>query len=145
MTTGDSFILSAATNIMIDIVQKYFKPGMTDAELVKGMRWAIVGVGVFSYVMAVYLPEVLTMQMYSYSIYGAGVTVPLIAAFLWKKASPAGGMASVVTGAAAILLWDMFLKRPYELNGIVIAVPLAVAALILFSLMAPGTYKATDG
>ena len=137
VTTGDSFILSAATNIMIDIVQKYFKPDMTDAQLVKGTRIAIVGVGVFSYVMAVYLPEVLAMQMYSYSIYGAGVTIPLLGAFLWKKASPAGGMASVLSGGAAILVWDMFLKRPMGLNGIIVAVPLAVAALVVFSLILP--------
>lgn len=137
VTTGDSFILSAATNIMIDIVQKYFKPDMTDAQLVKGTRIAIIGVGVFSYIMAVYLPEVLAMQMYSYSIYGAGVPIPLLGAFLWKKASPAGGMASVISGGAAILLWDMFLKRPYGLNGIVVAAPLAAAALIVFSLLIP--------
>lgn len=137
VTTGDSFILSAATNIMIDIVEKYFKPDMTGEQLVKWTRVAIVGVGVFSYVMAVYLPEVLAMQMYSYSIYGAGVTVPLLGVFLWKKVSPAGGMASVIAGGAAILVWDMFLKRPMGLNGIIVAVPLAVVALVVFSLALP--------
>jgi SSS family solute:Na+ symporter len=142
VTTGDSFILSAATNIMLDIVQKYFKPNMTDKELVLGTRVAIIGVGIFSYVMATFFPEVLAMQMYSYSIYGAGVTVPLLGAFLWKKASPAGGMASVIAGAAAILAWDMYLKRPYGLNGIIIAVPLAVIGLVVFSLAFPKTNTA---
>jgi Na+/proline symporter len=32
VTTGDSFLLSTATNIMLDVVQKYFKPGMTDKQ-----------------------------------------------------------------------------------------------------------------
>ena len=64
VTTGDSFILSASTNIMIDIVQKYFKPDMTDKELVRGTRITIVCVGIFSYVMAVFFPSVLKMQMY---------------------------------------------------------------------------------
>lgn len=141
VTTGDSFILSASTNIMIDIVQKYFKPDMTDDQLVKGTRITIVGVSIFSYVMAVYLPEVLAMQMYSYSIYGAGVTIPLFGSLLWKKASPAGGMASVICGGAGILIWDMFLKRPMGLNGIVIAVPLAIAALVVFSYMMPKKYE----
>ena len=137
VTTGDSFILSAATNIMIDIVQKYFKPDMTDKELVRGTRITIVCVGIFSYVMAVFFPSVLKMQMYSYSIYGAGVTIPLLGAFLWKKASPGGGMASVVTGGAAILAWDLFLNRPMGLNGILIAVPLATVSLVVFSLLFP--------
>lgn len=141
VTTGDSFILSAATNIMIDIVQKYFKPDLTDAQLVKGTRIAIVGVSIFSYVMAVYLPEVLAMQMYSYSIYGAGVTIPLLGALLWEKASPAGGMASVICGGVAILVWDMFLKRPIGLNGIIIAVPLAIIALVVFSYLMPKKYE----
>lgn len=142
VTTGDSFILSASTNIMIDIVQKYFKPEMTDKELVKGTRITIICVGIFSYVMAVFFPSVLKMQMYSYSIYGAGVTIPLLGAFLWKKASPAGGMASVITGGVVILTWDMLLNRPMGLNGIIVAVPLAVLALVVFSLILPKKYNA---
>jgi SSS family solute:Na+ symporter len=137
VTTGDSFLLSTATNIMLDVVQKYFKPGMTDKQLVLGTRITIIAVGIFSYIMAAFFPEVLAMQMYSYSIYGAGVTIPLLGALLWKRASPAGGMASVAAGAVAILVWDMYLKRPHGLNGIIIAVPAAVAALVVFSLMFP--------
>jgi SSS family solute:Na+ symporter len=137
VTTGDSFLLSAATNIMLDVVQKYFKPNMTDKELVFGTRVAIILIGLFSYVMAAFLPEVLAMQMYSYSIYGAGVTIPFLGALLWKKASPAGGMMSVIVGAAAILAWDMYLKRPHGVNGIIIAVPAAVIALVVFSLAFP--------
>ena len=137
VTTGDSFILSAATNIMIDIVQKYFKPDMTDKQLIKGTRTAIVGVGIFSYIMAVYLPEVLAMQMYSYSMYGAAVTIPLFGVFFYRKISQAGGMASVLTGGAAILIWDIILKRPMGLNGIIIAAPLAIIALVLFSNIFP--------
>jgi SSS family solute:Na+ symporter len=133
VTTGDSYLLSAATNVMLDVVQKYFKPNMTDKELVSGTRIAIILIGIFSYVMATYLPEVLAMQMYSYSIYGAGVTIPFLGALLWKKSSPMGGMMSVIVGAVAILTWDMFLKRPAGLNGIIIAVPAAVAALVVFS------------
>jgi SSS family solute:Na+ symporter len=137
VTTGDSFLLSAATNIMLDIVQKYVKPDITDKQLVAGTRISIIGVGLFSYVMATYLPEVLAMQMYSYSIYGAGVTIPLLGAFLWKNASPAGGLGSVITGAVAILAWDMYLKRPMGLNGIIIAVPASVIALVALSLLFP--------
>ena len=122
---------------MIDIVQKYFKPDMTDKQLIKGTRTAIVGVGIFSYIMAVYLPEVLAMQMYSYSMYGAAVTIPLFGVFFYRKISQAGGMASVLTGGAAILIWDIILKRPMGLNGIIVAAPLAIIALVLFSNIFP--------
>jgi SSS family solute:Na+ symporter len=122
---------------MLDVVQKYFKPNMSDRELVFGTRVAIVLIGVFSYIMATFLPEVLAMQMYSYSIYGAGVTIPLLGALLWKKSSPTGGMASVIVGAAAILIWDMYLKRPSGINGIIIAVPASVIALVVCSLAFP--------
>lgn len=137
VTTGDSFILSAATNIMIDIVQKYFMPDMSDRQLVKGTRLAIIGVGLFSYIMAVYLPEVLAMQMYSYSMYGAAVTIPLFGIFFYSKVSPAGGKAAVLVGGLSILIWDIFLKRPMGLNGIIIAAPLAILALLIFSNIFP--------
>lgn len=137
VTTGDSFILSASTNIMIDIVQKYFRPNMTDKELIRGTRWTIIGVGIFSYILAVFFPNVLKMTMYSYSMYGAGITVPLLGAFLWKKASPIGGLASVISGGLAILIWDLALDCPMSLNGIVVGVPLSALALIIFSLAFP--------
>ena len=87
--------------------------------------------------MAVYLPEVLAMQMYSYSMYGAAVTIPLFGVFFYRKISQAGGMASVLTGGAAILIWDIILKRPMGLNGIIVAAPLAIIALVLFSNIFP--------
>lgn len=137
VTTGDSFILSSSTNIMLDIVQKYFKPNMTDKELIRGTRIAMIGVGIFSYVLAVFFPSVLKMTMFAYSIYGAGITIPLLGALLWKKASPAGGMLAVIVGGVSVLGWDLFLDRPLGLNGIIIAAPLAAIALIVFSLMFP--------
>ena len=79
--------------------------------------------------------------MYSYSIYGAGVTIPLLGAFLWDKASPAGGMASVISGGVAILVWDMVLNCPMGLNGILVGVPLSTIALVVFSLAFPNKSK----
>jgi SSS family solute:Na+ symporter len=143
VTTGDSFLLSTASNIVLDIGQKYIKPDMSEKETVKWTRIVIVLVGLLSYTLAVFFPEVLSMMMLSYSIYGASVTIPLLGAFLWKKASPAGGMASVLSGAISIFIWEIYLGRPMGVNSVIPGVICSTLGLVIFSLLIPAEKKSS--
>lgn len=135
ITTGDSFLLSTATNVVYDIIQKYFKPDMTEREKIVYTRVCIVALGLLAYVIGTYFPDILKMQMYSYSMYGAAITPALLAAILWPGVSKAGGLASIVTGGAAVLIWEIVLKRPLGWNAILVAAPMSILVLIVVSLV----------
>jgi SSS family solute:Na+ symporter len=72
--------------------------------------------------------------MYSYTMYGAAITPALLAAFLWKRATAAGGVASILAGGAGTLLWELGLGKPLGWNSILFSLPLSLACLILVSL-----------
>ena len=46
---------------------------------------------------------VLSMALYAYSVVGATLTPVLIAAFLWRRVTPQGGVACIASGLAIIL------------------------------------------
>ncbi|MEZ5314468.1 MAG: hypothetical protein R2862_12975 [Thermoanaerobaculia bacterium] len=46
---------------------------------------------------------VLPMALYAYSLVGASLTPALLAAFLWKRVTPAGGVACIAGGLGTIL------------------------------------------
>lgn len=130
ITTGNSFLLSGATNVTYDIVNKYLKKNATDNQLLATTKIFVILLGVISYVLIRFFPTILDVQMYAYTVYGAGLTPAVLGVLLWKRVNKAGGLSSMTTGVAATLIWEVVLDKPYEINSSVIAIPIAIVVLI---------------
>ncbi|SDQ10720.1 sodium:solute symporter family protein [Virgibacillus salinus] len=135
VTTGNSYLLSAATNVTYDIVGKYIKKEASDKQLLGMTKFFIILLGVISYILIRFFPTVLEVQMYAYTVYGAGLTPALLAVFFWKRVNMAGGISSMVAGVVTTLIWEILLGKPFELNSVIIALPVAVIVLIVVTLM----------
>lgn len=135
VTTGNSYLLSAATNVTYDIVGKYMKKEASDKQLLGMTKFFIILLGVVSYILIRFFPTVLEVQMYAYTVYGAGLTPALLAVFFWKRVNMAGGISSMVTGVVTTLIWEILLGKPFELNSVIVALPVAVIVLIVVTLM----------
>ncbi|UOR13369.1 sodium:solute symporter family protein [Halobacillus amylolyticus] len=135
ITTGNSYLLSAATNLTYDIYGNYINKEASDKKLLSMTRIFIVALGVFSYLLISYFPTVLSVQMYAYTVYGAGLTPALLAVFFWKRVNAAGGISSMLAGVVTTLTWEVILQKPFEINSVVIAVPVAIIVLIVVTLM----------
>ncbi len=133
VTTADSYLLSAATNITYDIYTKYINKKATDGQKLFMTRAAIIPLGLVAYLLIQFFPSILSMQMYAYSMYGAAVTPAFLACLFWDNATKAGGLASIFGGGATVLIWEIVLKNPMGLNSIVIAGPLSIVLLVVFS------------
>ncbi|WP_138420547.1 sodium:solute symporter family protein [Aquibacillus sediminis] len=134
ITTGNSYLLSAATNMTYDIYGKYINRDPSDKQQLVMTKVFIVGLGIFSYLLISYFPTVLEVQMYSYTVYGAGITPAILAVFFWKRVTAIGGIASMVAGVVTTLGWELILNTPFDLNSSVISVPTAIIVLIVVSL-----------
>ncbi|MDD3840020.1 MAG: sodium:solute symporter family protein [Clostridia bacterium] len=137
ITTGDSYLLSAATNVTYDLWLKFFKPDASEQEKLKFTRITIVVLGALAYILGNFFPTILQMQMYSYTMYGAAITPAVLAAILWKRATKYGGLFSIIIGGLTTLIWEIPLARPWGLNSILIAAPLSILTLIIVSLLTP--------
>jgi len=135
ITTGDSFLLSAATNITFDFYGKYINPNLTDAQKLIITKWLIPVIGVISYTLIKFFPTVLELQMYAYTVYGAGLTPAVLGTILWRRVNKYGGLASMIVGVVATLIWEIPLSKPMGINSAVISVPLAVITLIVVTLL----------
>ncbi|MCR1898335.1 sodium:solute symporter family protein [Irregularibacter muris] len=134
VTTADSYLLSASTNVIYDIWVRLFRPKATDKEKIVAIRVCIILLALFALVIGTFFPSILDIQMYAYSMYGAAITPALLGALFWKKATKAGGLSSIIVGGGTVLVWDVLLKTPGDLNSILIAGPLAILVLIVVSL-----------
>ena len=125
VTTGDSYLLSTASNLTYDIWGLYIKKDADDKQKLNVLRISIVIIAVLAFVLGFYFPDILSVQMYAYTMYGATITPALICALFYKKATKAGGIAGIVTGAVMTILWDVILKSPGGVKSAIVSVPLA--------------------
>jgi SSS family solute:Na+ symporter len=97
-STANTFLMIPSTNLARDIYQRFLRPDASGAEVVLFQRIMIVVVGVAAYLMATRFTTILQMAFTAYTMVGAGLTPALLAAFLWKRVTAAGGTASIAAG-----------------------------------------------
>ncbi len=132
ITTGDSYLLSCATNVTYDIYVQHINPKATDKQKFFMTRVMCLVLGLLAFVVLQFFPTILAAQMYAYTIYGAGLTPAILAVFFWKKVTKAGGISSMIVGVVTTLWWEI--AKPMDFNSVLVSVPAAVLALILVSL-----------
>lgn len=134
VSTADSFLLVPATNIMRDIVQRFLQPDISQKKMVLYSRIVVVFLGAVAFVQVQFFEKVLEMALYAYTMYGAGITPAVMAAFFWKRATPAGGAASIAAGMTLTLTWEIG-KQPFGLPTVYPALAASLLALIVVSLL----------
>lgn len=112
LSTGANFLLSPSTNIMRDLLQKFCRQDMPEMRQVRLQKLFIVILGFCAFAM-IFIPTVLGKPIsvlryayFAYTMYGVAITPALIAALAWKRATREGGLASVISGATAALLFE---------------------------------------
>ncbi len=133
ITTANSFLLSAAGNVVYDLYAKY-KGNLSEKKHLSFSRLAVVAIGVLAYILGTFFPSVLEIQMYSYTMYGAAITPIVLASFFWKRANTPGAISSIITGGVATIFWEMVLGKPLGWNSILFSLPLSILVLVIVSL-----------
>ncbi|MFQ6615457.1 MAG: sodium:solute symporter [Fidelibacterota bacterium] len=108
VSTADSYLLVPATSLVNDVYKRFMKPKASGKEIVVLSRLVVVILGGAAYLLSTLEDRFLAVALYAYTVYGAGITPSLLAAFFWKRASTAGALSSIVSGTVATVVWKNF-------------------------------------
>ena len=136
VTTADSYLLSSATNLTNDIYVKYIRKDATDKQKMLVLRGTIVVFSVIAVALTLYFPTVLSLQMTAYTMYGAAITPAILFALFSKKVTPAAGIAGILVGGLATIVWTL-MGTPYGIQCAIVAVPAFVIAILVVSAVTP--------
>ncbi|MBI4521919.1 MAG: sodium:solute symporter family protein [Gemmatimonadetes bacterium] len=129
VSTADSFLLTPATNLVHDVWIRFVRPERSPRHTLWMLRAVVVGLGIWAYAQVTWFPNVLQAALYAYTMYGAGITPAVLAAFFWKRATPAGGAASVAAGMAVTLGWEFAVQPRLDPAGLGAVDPVIPALL----------------
>ena len=145
-STGNSFLLTPSTNLTRDIYQRFINPNAQAQKIIMMQRIMVVLLGLMAYLLLTQFTTILAMALTAYTMVGAGLTPALLAAFLWKRVTVAGGVSSIATGMGVTLLITIVNAIMSNLYGyqllseqyiILPAASLSILVLIVVSLLTP--------
>lgn len=103
LSTGNTFLMVTSTNVTRDILQAFFYKNATASQVVLMQRVCIVIIGVLAYLLMSQFETILEMALISYTMIGASLAPPLLAAFFWKRVTRLGGVASIASGMLTVI------------------------------------------
>ena len=149
VSTADSFLLIPATNLTRDVYLRYINPTASEKQILLISRILVLVLGLIAFLLVSQFKTVLNAAFTAYNIYGTSITPALLAAFLWKRATREGAVASIITGASVTIIWTYFLPSWSGFGGLspflqeltYPAATLSILALVIVSLFTPPPKK----
>ena len=143
ISTADSFLLVPSTTFIKDVYQTYINPKANEKRIVFMSRLMVLTFGVIAWLVSLAFAESTTVfekALYAFTVYGSSITPCLVAALLWKRATTAGAISSILAGTVTTLLWEEVIKTHLstelaKLDAVLPAITLSVICLIVVSLL----------
>jgi SSS family transporter len=146
VSTADSFLLSSASSLAHDGYRRFVRPDASGVELLRVSRIMVLALTLVALLMAFQSAEFFSVALFAYTIYGVGITPPLLAALFWRRATPAGAVASMLTATGFAIWWELNdrsswavemldLPEGSSVGAVVPAIVVACVALVGISLV----------
>lgn len=109
MSTADSLLIAGTSHITNDIYVKLINP---DAEkdtrkLLMISRVCTLIIGLFALIMALTFEAIIDLLLYSYTLYAAGVFIPVVLGLYWRRGTAAGAIVGIIGGSLIGVLVDV--------------------------------------
>jgi SSS family solute:Na+ symporter/sodium/proline symporter len=134
ISTANNFLFSPATNLIHDVYERFIDRHASQKRTMIVSRLAVVLLGVVAVLQTSANESVLAASLYAYTIYGAAVTPSVLAVFLWRRATTAGAVSSILLGTAVTIGWQ---QAHLEIPAIYPALIASLLSLIAVSLATP--------
>ena len=127
MSSADTVLLTASTILTVDIVGR-FKPSLSQEKILSLSRWGIVVLGLLSLILALVLKGVISSLLFAYTVYTAGLVLPVIAGFYKSrlKVTPLGALVAIVGGGSAGLISRLLDIKYLDLGALLISALLLI-------------------
>lgn len=105
MSTADSLLCAGASHVTNDLYLKTFKDSKLDEkQLLRLTIFSTLAIGSISLFVALVLPSIISALIYAYTMFTAGVFIPVVGGLVWANGTKLGALSSMILGSVVALL-----------------------------------------
>jgi solute:Na+ symporter, SSS family len=103
MSTADSLLVAGTSHLTHDIFGKLMRPDLAGdtRRMLLISRVGTVVIGLLALFLALYIQRIIDLLLLSYTMYAAGVFVPVVLGLYWPRGTAAGAVAGIAGGSLA--------------------------------------------
>jgi SSS family solute:Na+ symporter len=122
MSSADTCLLSASTILTVDVIRKFI-PELGEDKILPVSRWMILVIGLGAMALAWKMGGVISSLLFAYTVYTAGLILPVIAGFYREKlrVTSNGALAAMVCGGSAALVSKLAEVKYLDLGSLLIS------------------------
>lgn len=143
LMSSSSACLIAASSVITNDICKYFVNfnAWEEKRKLSLNVWLTLILGVICWAIASFYDKAMGNMELAWTALSCGAFIPMMAGLLWKRASAAGAIASMITGAVTGFIW-LFNDNPFGWRPIIPAYIVGIIVIVTVSLFFPNK-KAT--
>ncbi len=136
MSTADSCLMASSGNFLNDIIEKKFLNKNQSKYLIRYSQIVTLIIGVIAIVIAASFKTVLDAILYAYAFMVAGLFIPTVGAYFWKKStSVAAFWSMLIGGGVTLILLITKVELPFGLDPSFYGICLSGVIFVLVSLL----------
>lgn len=138
LMSSSSACLIAASSVMTNDIFKYFSnfEKLGEKRKLSINMWLTLILGIICWAIASFYDKAMGNMELAWTALSCGAFIPMMAGLLWKKASAAGAITSMVAGALTGLIW-LFNDNPLGWRPIIPAYIVGIVMIIAVSFLFP--------
>ncbi|HNT67070.1 MAG TPA: sodium:solute symporter family protein [bacterium] len=145
MSTADSCLIASSSNFVNDIIHRRLLPDASMKQIMRLSQIATLVIGVLTFVIASSFQTVLELILHAYSFMVAGLFIPTLGAFFWKKSdSVAALIAMIAGGSLTLVLIFSALPKPFGLDASFYGIVTSALFFVPLSLLRDGKVQKED-
>ncbi|MFW6409701.1 MAG: sodium:solute symporter family protein [Halanaerobiales bacterium] len=131
MSTADSLLTAGTSHLVNDFWIEIFNPGQEkeSKDMLRLSRLSTIVLGGLALIIALSVPTIIDALIYSYTMYTAGVFIPVIGGVLWKRATAYGALSALIVGAGLAIIGIL---TGFDIAGIPVEIYSALISLVVF-------------
>ncbi len=109
MSTADSLLIAGTSHLTNDFYRHIFNPGkkMQSKQMLYISRVGTIVLGILALGMHLAIPGIISLLIFSYTMYASGVFIPVVAGIFWKRGNAQGAIAGIIAGGVVGLLGEL--------------------------------------
>jgi sodium/proline symporter len=147
MSTVDSLLILASSSVARDVIQKVFRPDLSDRRIALIGKLTTVVIGGAGIIFALRQVRVIFwFVLFAWSGLASAFTPVVLCSLFWKRTTKAGAIAGMIAGFLTAVIWVVSLKAKfYDLYEMIPGFAAGFAATIIVSQMTKTPVSHEDG
>lgn len=105
MSTADISILTASASLTKDIYQRFINKDVSEKKLMRMGFGASLLIGALGALFGWYNRDIMNILLITFTINSAGLFLPTVGAFFWKKSCSTGAFVSMISATVIAIAW----------------------------------------